>query len=217
MASINTTETKHSFTPLNIFENIEISQLPNNKIERITQKVVNLLQHLISKEIDHRECVDKFTVTAIPSISLKDYIKRIVKNGNIVESVIHLNNTKTTLKHSFINCSTLAHAIILMKNYSKSGKRILLKIKNNKPLYRYEQNYITKYNVHKLFAIAILLSVKFIQDTLPHSLYFKRLVGLGDEKLHLLEQELLQSLEYTLFLDEKETTLIYNYLRKSLE
>ena len=76
--------------------------------------------------------------------------------------------------------------------------------------------YITKYNVHRLFAVCTLLAAKFSEDYIVANSYWSEVSGIPMQELNDIEELFCVFMKYDFFVSQKQLRRFYE-MRKLLE
>ena len=71
---------------------------------------------------------------------------------------------------------------------------------------------LSKYNIHRLLFIAILIAIKYNEDIIYDNLYYSKIGGITKKELLILENEFLKLIDFNLFVSNKMYHKYYDYL-----
>jgi hypothetical protein len=71
---------------------------------------------------------------------------------------------------------------------------------------------LSKYNIHRLLFIAILIAIKYNEDIIYDNLYYSKIGGVTKKELLILENEFLKLIDFNLFVSNKMYQKYYDYL-----
>ena len=95
------------------------------------------------------------------------------------------------LYYSKIEDSTLISALIYLDRYCKKQKIIL-----------------TKYNIHRLFFISVIIAIKFLEDKYFTNVFYSKICGVKISKLNKMEYEFVCGINFDLYI---EKSFYYKY------
>ncbi len=71
---------------------------------------------------------------------------------------------------------------------------------------------ITEYNVHRLLFSSILIGIKYNEDQYYDNTYYSQIAGVTTKELGILEAELLEIIDYNLYVKDEEYKKYFEYL-----
>ena len=132
---------------------------------------------------------------------LKNYKEIIKKQNKMIFSAnsipsISINDYLIRIQtYSEIEKSTLILALILIDHICKKAELIL-----------------TYYNIHRLLFGAILISIKYNEDTYYDNKFYSEIAGVKLKELKLIEYNFLELSDFNVFVNEKEYNQYQQYL-----
>jgi hypothetical protein len=148
------------------------------------------------------------------TIILKN-IKNILNNICDINHKKFIKNISCFENNSIPNCSIKNYIKRIKKYIDCSDHVIVLALIY---IYRYiESNKLLIYyqSIHRLIITACIISSKFLEDDHYSNKYFSCVGGFSVAEINLLEREMLQGINYNLYVSKTEYYELLNELQKS--
>lgn len=71
----------------------------------------------------------------------------------------------------------------------------------------------TEYNIHKVLLVSVMLANKYAEDSIYNLKYYARVGGISEFTLANAEAELLERIDYNLFVSD----VVMNFYKKSIK
>ncbi|CAD8114239.1 unnamed protein product [Paramecium sonneborni] len=131
----------------------------------------------------------------------------------IVEETDKLDSQQTPFHASKIPAITLENYLIRIAKYAKCTDEcfIIALIYLDKVQEQHQEILLNSHCVHRFLMIAIVLAIKFQDDDYYRNDYYSKIAGITLKELNQLESELLELLNYDLYISKDRYN---NYLKK---
>ena len=121
-------------------------------------------------------------------------------NGLITKSPFDSNKSKIQfedyinrlVKHTEVESNTLLFSLMLLDKFSVQSEISFSKL-----------------NIHKLFLISLIISIKFLEDVIFEERDYALIAGVNKKELAYLEQEFLIGIDYRVSIDETKFKCYY--------
>lgn len=127
-----------------------------------------IFNNIIEENRFNRQVKSNYDIESFPSITLKQYIRRLIK----------LTNAEN---------SSIIHSLILIDRLNTKNKLT-----------------INEKNIHKLFFISLLSSIKLLEDRMYVKEQYILASGLSDIEISLLEYDFITDLDYDVYVKPEE-------------
>lgn len=145
--------------------------------------------------------------------------RHLIKKISSILNLICDNNSINKLDSPFFTDMDIRISIfdylIRIEKYFECSKSIIIGMLIYIDRLDYCANiYINKYSVHRIIIAAYLIAAKFIEDDTFDNDYYAKVAGIPVDELNLLEREILQKINYNLYID---VDLFENYVKNIIK
>ena len=163
------------------------------------------------EEDDEISAKNKKLITSISKVltaileknkKLKNYTEIVKKQSKMIFSSPHIPNI------------TISDYLSRIQIYSRMEKStLILSLIQIDHICKKANLFLTYFNIHRLLFGAVLISIKFNEDTYYDNLYYSEIAGVKLKELKMIEYTFMELSNFNVFVDHKE----YEQYQKHLE
>ena len=162
-----------------------------DKTNLIINNILNVLTLLIKDS-------DELEKNLMENMSFSQFQFYNIFNSNKTPKISLKNYLLRILKHSEIEINTLIGSVIYLD-------------------YICNKNYIiSKYNIHKLLFISILISAKYNEDVIYDNKTFSEISGMALNEVNQMENIFFKAMDYNLFISEEHFNTYKDILENNI-